>query len=207
MEDEDRRRGARGAGARPRSGATPSTSSHRREAAPRFSYWRTGAVFRSALGADRGGAPRHQGQGARRAGLRAPRRQAARRASSATRTIGSSAPRRPDEYAASARRAVAMGFSALKWDPFESAWLEMDRAQRRRTIEIVEAVRDAVGPDIDLMLDVHGRLNVPTAIAMTPGARALRSDLDRGADAAGEHRRACRSARNASPVPIAAGER
>ena len=42
----------------------------------------------------------------------------------------------------------------------------MDRAQRNRTIGIVEAVRDAVGPDIDLMLDVHGRLNVPTAIAM-----------------------------------------
>ena len=42
----------------------------------------------------------------------------------------------------------------------------MDRRQRRATIEIVEAVRDAVGPDIELMLDVHGRLNVPTAIAM-----------------------------------------
>jgi hypothetical protein len=27
-------------------------------------------------------------------------------------------------------------------------------------------VRAAVGPDIDLMIEVHGRLNVPTAIAM-----------------------------------------
>ena len=63
-------------------------------------------------------------------------------------------------------RRVAMGYRALKWDPFGVADLEMDRRQRRETIEIVEAVRDAVGPDVDLMLDVHGRLNVPTAIAM-----------------------------------------
>ena len=65
-----------------------------------------------------------------------------------------------------ARAAVKMGFSALKWDPFGSVYLEMNRKERRETIEIVEAVRDAVGPDIELMLDVHGRLNVPTAIAM-----------------------------------------
>ena len=59
-----------------------------------------------------------------------------------------------------------MGYRALKWDPFDVADLEMDRRQRRATIAIVEAVRDAVGPDVELMLDVHGRLNVPTAIAM-----------------------------------------
>jgi galactonate dehydratase len=82
----------------------------------------------------------------------------------------------------------------------------MDRGQRRRTIETVEAVRSAVGPDIDLMLDVHGRLNVPTAIAM---ARELaRFDLSwieeptppESIDALAE-------VRAKSPVPIAAGER
>ena len=68
-----------------------------------------------------------------------------------------------------------MGYRALKWDPFEAARPRDGPAQRTRTIAIVEAVRDAVGPDIDLMLDVHGRLNVPTAIAM---CRALaRFDL------------------------------
>ncbi len=82
----------------------------------------------------------------------------------------------------------------------------MDRAQRRRTIEIVEAVRDAVGPDIDLMLDVHGRLNVPTAIAMS--RELARFDLTwieeptppESIDALAE-------VRAKSPVPIAAGER
>ena len=71
-----------------------------------------------------------------------------------------------DDFADKARAAVAMGFRGLKWDPFGDAWLEMDRAARSRTMGIVEAVRAAVGPDIDLMIEVHGRLNVPTAIAM-----------------------------------------
>jgi galactonate dehydratase len=82
----------------------------------------------------------------------------------------------------------------------------MDRAQRARTIEIVEAVRDAVGPDIDLMLDVHGRLNVPTAIAM---ARALeRFDLTWIEEPTPpESIDALADVRANSPVPIAAGER
>ena len=112
----------------------------------------------------------------------------------------------PEDYAERARAAVAMGYRALKWDPFEAADLEMDRAQRRRTIEIVEAVRDAVGPDVDLMLDVHGRLNVPTAIAM---CRAL-APFDLAwieEPIPPEIIDALAEVRAASPVPIAAGER
>ncbi len=50
MADEDRRRGARGAGARP---DRERPVRHRAivETLHRDSYWRTGAVFRSALGA------------------------------------------------------------------------------------------------------------------------------------------------------------
>ena len=68
-------------------------------------------------------------------------------------------------------------------------------------------MRDAVGPDVELMLDVHGRLNVPTAIAMcqraraastSPGSRSRRRP--RAIDALAE-------VRAKSPVPIAAGER
>lgn len=52
--------------------------------------------------------------------------------------------------------------------------LIMDRAQCSRTVAIVEAGRDAVGPDVDLVLDGHGRLKVPTAVAM---CRALAPPL------------------------------
>jgi galactonate dehydratase len=91
-------------------------------------------------------------------------------------------------------------------DPFGSVWLEVDRRERAATIANVEAVRDAVGPDVDLMIDVHGPLNVPAAVAI---ARALeRYDLawieeptpPESIDALAE-------VRAKSPVPIAAGER
>jgi galactonate dehydratase len=99
-----------------------------------------------------------------------------------------------------------MGFRALKWDPFGAAYLEMDRPARNRTIEIVEAVRSAVGPDIDLMIEVHGRLNVPTAIAM---ARALAKFEPRWMEepVPPESIDALADVRANSPIAIATGER
>jgi galactonate dehydratase len=114
--------------------------------------------------------------------------------------------RTPEDYARKARAAVGMGYRALKWDPFDVADREMDRRQRRETIAIVEAVRAAVGPDVDLMLDVHGRLDVPTAIAM---CRAL-APFDLAwieEPIPPESVDALAQVRAASPVPIAAGER
>jgi galactonate dehydratase len=110
------------------------------------------------------------------------------------------------DFARKAAEAVAMGFRALKWDPFGAAWLEMDRPERNRTIENVEAVRAAVGPDIDLMIEVHGRLNVPTAIAM---ARALAKFEPRWLEepVPPESIDALADVRAASPIPIATGER
>ena len=171
----------------------------------RDSYWRTGAVFRSALGAVEGALLDIKGKalGVPVYELLGGKHRDRVRCYANHWFFGA---RTPDDYAEKARRAVEMGFRALKWDPFDTAWLEMDRPARRRTIEIVEAVRAAVGPDVELMLDVHGRLNVPTAIAM---ARELaRFDLTwieepvppEAIDALAE-------VRAASPVPIAAGER
>ncbi|WP_342028133.1 mandelate racemase/muconate lactonizing enzyme family protein [Devosia psychrophila] len=99
-----------------------------------------------------------------------------------------------------------MGYRALKWDPFDTADLEMDRKQRRSTIEIVDAVRDAVGPDVDLMLDVHGRLNVPTAIAMCRALAPFDLTWIEGPTPP-ESIDALADVRANSPVPIAAGER
>jgi len=110
------------------------------------------------------------------------------------------------EFAAKAAEAVKMGFKGLKWDPFGAAYLEMDKPARNRTIEIVEAVRAAVGPDIDLMIEVHGRLNVPTAIAM---ARALAKFEPRWFEepVPPESIDALADVRAGSPIPIATGER
>ena len=132
---------------------------HLIETLHRDSYWRTGAVFRSALGALEAalldikgkalGVPVYELLGGK---------QRDRVKCYANHWFFGAVT--PDEIHAKAKAAVAMGYKALKWDPFEATWLEMDRAQRNRTIANVEAVRAAVGPDIDLMLDVHGRLNL-----------------------------------------------
>ncbi|ALN71243.1 mandelate racemase/muconate lactonizing enzyme family protein [Aureimonas sp. AU20] len=171
----------------------------------RDSYWRTGAVFRTALGGIEAALLDIKGKA-----LGVP----------VFELIGGKYRERvscyanhwffgsvtPEDHAQKAKAAVAMGYRALKWDPFDTADLQMDRRQRHATIAIVEAVRAAVGADIDLMLDVHGRLDVPTAIAM---CRALAPfDLTwieeptppESIDALAE-------VRAHSPVPIAAGER
>jgi galactonate dehydratase len=186
-------------------GKDPFATEHLVETLHRDSYWRTGAVFRSALGAVEAafldikgkalGVPVYELLGGK---------QRDRLKSYANHWFFGA--ETAEDYAAKAKAAVAMGYRALKWDPFGTAWLEMDRPSRRRTIEIVEAVRATVGQDVELMLDVHGRLNVPTAIAMTQ--ELVRFDPawieepvpPESIDALAE-------VRAKSPVPIAAGER
>jgi galactonate dehydratase len=171
----------------------------------RDSYWRTGAVFRSALGALEAALLDIKGKalGVPVYELLGGKQRDKVKCYANHWFFGAMT---PAEFHAKAKAAVAMGYRALKWDPFEATYLEMDRAQRARTIANVEAVRDAVGPDVDLMLDVHGRLNVPTSIAMC--RELARFDLawieeptpPESIDALAE-------VRAKSPVPIAAGER
>ncbi|HET6469339.1 MAG TPA: mandelate racemase/muconate lactonizing enzyme family protein, partial [Geminicoccaceae bacterium] len=71
---------------------------------------------------------------------------------------------------AKAAKAVAeRGYRGLKFDPFECG-RDPDPKELRRAYELVAAVRDAVGPDVEVLIDCHGRFSVGTAIAV---ARAL----------------------------------
>jgi galactonate dehydratase len=74
--------------------------------------------------------------------------------------------RSPEEFHAAAKRAVAKGYQALKFDPFGEGYFELDSAEKRRVVSLVEAVRDAVGPDVDIFIEMHGRFNPITAIEM-----------------------------------------
>src|SRR5581483_8304772 len=56
--------------------------------------------------------------------------------------------RTPHDYAERAREAVARGYRALKFDPFGTAWKELSEEEREAAIELVAAVREAVGPRI-----------------------------------------------------------
>src|SRR5919202_4124938 len=65
----------------------------------------------------------------------------------------------PEAYAAKAQQVVARGFTALKFDPFPGPWrTHIARQAEDHAVETVRAVREAVGPDIDLLIEAHRRL-------------------------------------------------
>ena len=70
----------------------------------------------------------------------------------------------PQEFAERARAAVARGYRALKFDPFGTAWKELTPEESAAALAIVAAVREAVGPGVGLMIEVHGRLAAGCAI-------------------------------------------
>jgi galactonate dehydratase len=71
--------------------------------------------------------------------------------------------RTPADFATKAKEAVATGFRALKWDPFGVAYMSMSRNEFEAAMDCVRAVREAVGDEVDLMIEGHGRFNIPTA--------------------------------------------
>jgi len=74
--------------------------------------------------------------------------------------------RTPDEFHAAARRVVAKGYRGLKLDPFGAGSGELQPEERRRALALVEAVRDAIGPDCELLIEMHGRFTPATATAL-----------------------------------------
>lgn len=73
-------------------------------------------------------------------------------------------PRQPGFFAERAAELVARGYTALKFDPFGGAFRQIDRSSERLSIDIVRAVRDAVGVDVDLCIEAHDRFTVSHAI-------------------------------------------
>ena len=73
-------------------------------------------------------------------------------------------PRTPESFGERAAEVVARGYKALKFDPFGAAYRTMDPVDRKLSLNIVRAVRDAVGPDVELMIEGHCRFSVAEAI-------------------------------------------
>ena len=72
---------------------------------------------------------------------------------------------------------VASGHTALKFDPFayqrngleqQNGYLDgsMTRKDEREAAELTELIRRTAGPDIDVLIDAHGRFDVPTAVRL-----------------------------------------
>ena len=77
---------------------------------------------------------------------------------------GACSPAEFAQLAAGGRGARATG--PLKFDPFGTAWKVLDPADADAAVDIVAAVREAVGPGVGLMIEFHGRLAAGTASAM-----------------------------------------
>lgn len=80
-------------------------------------------------------------------------------------------PRSPEGFAAAARRAVAEGFGAVKLAPFEPlVWEDgvtaVNRAAYAEGLARIAAVREAVGPDVEVMVDAHWRFSPGGAAAL-----------------------------------------
>ena len=63
-----------------------------------------------------------------------------------------------------ATQVVARGYRGLKIDPFGAASAELAPADRQKAVAIVAAVREAVGPDVAIFIEMHGRFTSATAI-------------------------------------------
>ncbi|MBV7668545.1 mandelate racemase/muconate lactonizing enzyme family protein [Streptomyces halstedii] len=72
--------------------------------------------------------------------------------------------RTPEAYHEAARAVVKRGYRALKIDPFGTGHLELGQEESRYAVSLIEAVRDAIGPDTELMLEMHGRFSPATAV-------------------------------------------
>ncbi|MGN0178046.1 MAG: mandelate racemase/muconate lactonizing enzyme family protein, partial [Monoglobaceae bacterium] len=98
------------------------------------------------------------------------------------------------------------GITAMKWDPFGKSYLEISNKDLNTALECVAEVRAAVGDGVDLLIEGHGRFNIPTGIKIAKELEQFKpmffeepvppDNLD-----------ALKAVRDKSPVAISAGER
>ncbi len=115
----------------------------------------------------------------------------------------------PREPAAFAERAVAvkeMGYTALKFDPFGAAYLDLDTAEQKLSLSLVRAVRDAVGEGVDLLIEGHDRFSTSTAVRVGRALEEFRPAWFETPVHSADLKATVEVAR-AIPVPVASGER
>jgi galactonate dehydratase len=74
-------------------------------------------------------------------------------------------PGTPEQNAQEAKLVVGKGYTALKFDPFgREAYYTISPKEAQLAEDRVAAVREAVGPNVDILVEAHARWNVHTAI-------------------------------------------
>jgi galactonate dehydratase len=113
---------------------------------------------------------------------------------------------RPADTAKAAKDAVARGFTAVKMNATEEMHFVDTHAKVQRVLENVQAVRDAVGPDIGLGLDFHGRVHKPMAKVLMRELLPFKLMFIEE-PVLSDHLEAIPELAAISPAPIALGER
>ena len=112
----------------------------------------------------------------------------------------------PEEFAEKAKIAVKRGITAMKWDPFGKNYLEISNKELDKALRNVAAVREAVGNEVDLLIEGHGRFNIPTGLKI---ARELEQfkPMFFEEPVPPDNLDALKEVKDKSPVAISAGER
>jgi galactonate dehydratase len=113
--------------------------------------------------------------------------------------------RTPEMFHRQAKEVVAAGYTALKFDPFGAEWRIMDPNEEALSIDIIAAVRDAVGPDVDVLVEGHNRFSPAIAIKLADRMAPYRPTWFEE-PVAHQHIGALVEVARHSTVPIATGE-
>jgi galactonate dehydratase len=83
-------------------------------------------------------------------------------------------PRTPESFGEKAKHVARRGYTAIKFDPFGNSWRVLPRYEFDLSLDIIAAVRDAVGDSVDLLIEGHCRFNTATAIEFSEAMHHLR---------------------------------
>ncbi len=112
----------------------------------------------------------------------------------------------PKEFGEKAKAAAERGVTAMKWDPFGKNYLEISNKELDTALECIAEVRSAVGDDVDLLIEGHGRFNIATGIKIAKELEQFKPMFFEE-PVPPDNIDAIREVREKSPVAIAAGER
>jgi galactonate dehydratase len=114
--------------------------------------------------------------------------------------------RTPEAFHDAAQRVVERGYRALKLDPFGAGSLDISRAERIVALSLVEAVRAAVGPDVEILVEMHGRFSPAVAISISRDLEPFQpSWIEEPVPP--ENLRALAKVTDRVNIPVASGER
>ena len=114
--------------------------------------------------------------------------------------------RSPAEFHRAAKAVVARGYKALKVDPFGAGFYELERKEKLLSIALIEAIRDSVGPDIEILIEMHGRFSPATAIEMSRELEPFKPGWVEEPVPPDNHEAMAKAAAKIN-IPIATGER